>query len=372
MFNLQNKYFAPMLQQHFTSLETRKSVMRAVWLSLLILVAPSLFATPVITSVAPTEGSVAGGTVVTINGTGFNDTCVICSPPFGGLQVFFGSTQATQIKLINPTKIEAVAPPRPPGKVAITVSVMDGSEPNASRREDAFTYTGNWTAEFEPVLFPIFTPPIQGAFGAEFHTVARVAAESEAFDIFGFDTNCTTIDPPVLPDRPFRIGLGETMLNPACNPGVGRLFFVPAAHAGELAANLRVTDITRQAQSHGVEVPVVRLRDFSSTRIVLLGVPVDPRFRNTLRIYGLPGGTQTVKVTVNGATTVVPLHQPASIYEPSYAQFTAFPANPASPGGTVTVAVDPSADGTAAPTAIWAFVSVTNNDNQQITLVTPN
>lgn len=348
--------------------------MRLIRLSLLLLVASPLFGSPVITSVTPSEGSVGGGTHVTITGTGFSDVCIVCSPPFGGLSVFFGGTRATDVKLINPAKIEAVAPPHPPGRVSVTVHQMDGSEPNASTLADAFTYTGDWSAEYEPVLFPIFMGPVRGAFGSEFHTTARVASRGEPFDIFGVDTTCSRIDPPVHPETPFRIGAGETILFPNCTQTAGRLFFVPAAHAEDFVANLRVTDVSRQSQSHGVEIPVARLRDFTAGKIVLLGVPVDARFRNTLRIYGLPGGAQFVNVTVNGVTTGVPLRSSGNLYEPSYAEFTAFPAASQLAAGqsTVTVTIDQPVRGIVGPTAVWAFVSVTNNDTQQITVVTPN
>ncbi|HUR80572.1 MAG TPA: IPT/TIG domain-containing protein [Thermoanaerobaculia bacterium] len=343
----------------------------ALRLSLLLLIAAPLFAVPVINSISPASGLVTGGAKVTIIGQGFNDNCIICSPPFGGLSVYFGNTQATSIKLINPTKIEATAPAHPPGTVPVSVRVMDGSNPNVSVLDNAFTYTGYWEPDFEPVLFPIYTPPIKGAFGAEFHSTARVASEAEPFDIFGYDTNCTLIDPPILPDRPFRIGTGETVLDTRCNPGVGRLFFVPAAHVEDFAANLRVTDITRQAQSHGVEVPVVRLRDFTTSRIVLLGVPIDPRVRNTLRIYGLPGGAQSLIVTIGDVARTINLQEPASMYEPSYAQFSDFPVNAIATDNTISVTIDQMRNGIVPPTAVWAMVSVTNNDTQQITLVTP-
>lgn len=348
--------------------------MRLVRFAVLLLIASSLFGSPVITGVSPASGSVSGGTNVVITGTGFNDNCIICSPPFGGLSLYFGTTRVTELKLINPTKIEAVAPPHPPGPVSITIHQMDGSDPNDFTLPNAFTYTGDdWMTDYEPVLFPIFTPPVKGAFGSEFHTTARAVSRGAAFDIFGVDTNCTLIDPPILPDNPYRIGATETQLPTTCSQTVGRLFFVPTEHADDFVGNLRVTDVSKQSESHGVEIPVVRLDDFTTKKIILMGVPVDARFRNTLRIYGLEGGAQFVNVTMNGVTRTVPLQQSDDLYEPSYAQFTAFPTADQLPAGqdTVTVTIDQPTNGVVPPTAVWAFVSVTNNDTQQITLVTP-
>lgn len=348
--------------------------MRTIRLSLLLLVALSVSGSPVITSVTPSGGPASGGTTVVITGTGFSDVCIVCSPPFGGLSVYFGATRATSEKLINPTRIEVVTPPHPPGPVSVTVNQMNDAERTSFTLPNAFIYTGDWSAEFEPVLFPIFMPPVRGAFGAEFHTTARVASRGEPLDLWGVDTNCTTIDPPITPVNPFRIGTNETPLFTGCSDSVGRFFFARREDVNDLAANLRVADVSGQHESHGVEIPVVRLDDFTVEKIVLLGVPLDPRFRNTLRIYGLPGGAQFVNVTVGGVTHGVPLRPGDGMFEPSYAQFTAFP--PAGQLGsrqnTVTVTIEQPVRGIVGPTAVWAFVSVTNNDTQQITVVTPN
>jgi hypothetical protein len=347
--------------------------MRRFLLIFVILAATSLSAGPVILSVSPSEGSVQGGTTVTLTGTGFNDTCIICSPMFGGLSVYFGNTQvpSAHLKLINPTKLEIIAPPHPPGPVSITIRQLDGSDPSSFTLPNAFTYTGDWEAAYEPVLFPIFAPPIRGAFGSEFHTIARIASAGAPFDIFGVDTNCTTIDPPILPDRPFRIGAEEFVLPTTCSRTTGRLFFVPTQNADDLASNLRVTDVSRLTDNHGVQIPVVRLRDFTSGSIKLLGVPVEARYRNTLRIYGLPGGSQSVNVTVFGTTTTMQLRPGSSIYEPSYAEYTNLPTSLTLPQHIDTMTVTIAQPAGSTPTAIWAFVSVTNNESQQITLVTP-
>jgi hypothetical protein len=239
---------------------------------------------------------------------------------------------------------------------------------------NAFTYTGESMAAFEPVLFPIFLPPIPGAFGSEFRTVANVVSRGEPLDLYGVDTSCTTIDPPLLPQNAFRVGATPVELYTGCSRSTGRIFYVPDGRGEDLAANLRVTDWTRQQGSHGVEIPVVRRDDFTVGKIVLMGVPVDPRFRNALRIYGLPGGAQFVNVTVNGVTRGLPLQPPANLFEPSFAAFTDFPTLAQLPPGqtTVTVTIDQPVRGIVGPTPVWALISVTNNDTQQITTITPN
>jgi IPT/TIG domain len=353
------------------------SAMHAIRLAVLLLIATSAFASPVITSVAPNQGSVFGGTMVVIRGTGFSDNCVICSPPFGGLSVEFGGTPATDVELINPTLIFATSPIHVPGTVDVKVNQMDGSDPNFDVAENAFTYLDEPLEALEAVLFPIFTPPVNGAFGAVFHTTARVASRGQALDLYGVDTNCTLIDPPLDPTRPYRVGASESVLLTSCSESAGRLFYVARDRVDDLVANLRVTDVTRNSQSHGVEIPVVREDDFTTIgKVVLLGVPIDPRFRNTLRIYGLRRGPQEVHVTVNGVTHPLTLQMSDNLFEPSFATFTAFPTAEQLPPDqrTVTVTIqDPlGGRGIAGATPFWAFVSVTNNETQQITTITPN
>ena len=344
-------------------------------LAILLLLASSTLASPVITSVTPSEGRVDGGTRVVIRGSGFSDHC-ICSPPFGGLFVYFGATPSPDVDLIDETTIEAVTPAHLPGTVSVTVHQMDGSEPDRDVFPNGFTFTGVPEQGFEPVLFPIFMPPVRGAFGSEFHTTARMASRIQPFDVYGVDTSCTTIDPPIDPYVPFRIGTAAQELFTGCSDSVGRVMFVPFEHAEQFVAGLRVADVTRQRESHGVEIPVVREKDFVRNRIVLLGVPIDPLYRNTLRIYGLPGEVDDLYVRVNGKSTRVTLPPARNVFEPRYVQFTDFPALAELPPGqtTVTVVVEDvlGGRGFAGSTRFWAFVSVTNNATQEITTVTPN
>ena len=350
--------------------------MRPIRLLFLLLVASSVLASPVITSVTPAEGAVEGGTVVTITGTGFSDNCIVCSPPFGGLSVFFGNVQATGVRLIDATKVEVTAPAHQRGPVPIRIRQLDGSSPDSFTLPNAFTYLAEWGDDLDPVLFPIFMPPVHGAFGSEFRTTVHVAGRLEPIELFGVDTTCTLIDPPLPPTNAYVVGTKSQLLMTRCSESVGRLFYVPRERARQLVANVRVADVSRQGEGHGVEVPVVREEEFVTDRLVLQGVPADPRYRSTLRIYGLdrPTASKKLEVSWNGVRTTVTLEPGRDAFEPWYAELTLAPAQLPTGQDSGTVIVEDAfwGRGFAGATPFWAFVSVTNNDTQQITLVTPN
>ncbi len=91
---------------------------------------------PVVTGVLPTSGSEAGGTVVTISGTGFSTTS-------GATAVDFGSTAATGVSCLTTTSCVATAPSYTgtaslPATVDVTVSV--GGLTSATSTSDQFIY----------------------------------------------------------------------------------------------------------------------------------------------------------------------------------------------------------------------------------------
>ena len=233
---------------------------------------------------------------------------------------------------------------------------------------------------FDPILFPVFSPPVHGQHGAEFRTIAKLWNKgSSAVTVFGFDATCDPLgDPPIFPHSPVNIAPrgDEQPILTDCSSTAGRLFFVPKGDTS-IVANLRVQEMTRQAENHGVEIPVVRRADFSDTSIALVGVPNDPRFRLTLRVYSLGyGGISTVNVTVlarNGeigsTERVALLPGPSRLpFEPSYAAFTGFLPASVYGEGDLTVLIE---NETPNSPPIWAFITVTNNETQHLTTVTP-
>jgi hypothetical protein len=325
--------------------------------ALFLFAASSALAAVTVTSVTPGAGPVAGGTHVIIKGTGFSNNCNICSPPLAPPLVYFGGEASPAVTFIDSTTLEAVTPPHFPGAFAVTVVNHDHA--GEAGLVNAFTFTGDLNEAFEQILFPIFSRPVFGAFNSEFHTVPVVWNKGTSpVSFYGSDLECYLINPPrgrFVPQT-FRADQEfESTLLPDCSQSIGRVFWV--TKGAELAANLRVADVSRSATSHGTEIPVVRRAGFTTGRIALLGVPADPRFRITLRIYSLAQSSDPVNI--DGFNRQVFLTPGRDVFEPSYAVVSDLPR-------TMRRVVI-----TSSPVPLWAFITVTNNETQHITTITP-
>ena len=87
---------------------------------------------PSVTGVSPNAGAEAGGTGVTISGTGF-------APGKTATAVKFGKTQSTSINCISTTECTAVSPPHAIGAVDVKVTV-DKTSSAKNVPADQFTY----------------------------------------------------------------------------------------------------------------------------------------------------------------------------------------------------------------------------------------
>lgn len=83
-------------------------------------------------TLTPSRGHVNGGTLVSLNGEGFD-----ALPP-GVLGVLFGDDPATDVHLVSPTLITAVSPPHKHGQVYVKISLNGDGMPGFGRR--GFTY----------------------------------------------------------------------------------------------------------------------------------------------------------------------------------------------------------------------------------------
>jgi large repetitive protein len=91
---------------------------------------------PLLTSISPASGSTAGGTSVTITGTGFN----------GATDVLFGATAGTSLTVVSDTTITIISPAHTTGTVDVTVTTPIGT--SAVVVADQFTYGPLPTARF--------------------------------------------------------------------------------------------------------------------------------------------------------------------------------------------------------------------------------
>ncbi|HYH08332.1 MAG TPA: IPT/TIG domain-containing protein [Thermoanaerobaculia bacterium] len=312
-------------------------------------------------TMTPTSGPTTGGTEVTIKGQ-FGEW------PYA---VVFGSTPALETRRVDAQTLVAKTPAHLPGVSEVRIFEYDiflGTDLT-------FTFEGGIPEErFERILLPVFTPPVQGAFGSEFHTRLRGATHggppAQFMTGFGLRETCQVICPEI-PERDltdwgvtFSFRDNGTSYEPNGKPG--RFVFVDQNLVEALSLNLRVFDVSRTGLNFGTQIPVVPESAFKPGRLTLLGVPGDTRFRNTLRIYAVQ--PVTVDVLVNGQVNrTVSLLPGTTIFDPAYTQIGDLPA-----GGEdmqITILENGPTDGPATP--IWAFVTVTNNETQLITTIAP-
>lgn len=294
-------------------------------------------------TIDPASGPTTGGNTVTIRCPDLGDW------PYG---VVFGETAATTTDRVDATTLTAIAPAHLPGAVSIRLFEYDIFRGTNLK----YTFVGEIPEQMTRFLLPIFIPPVEGAFGSQFITDFRARAEGfDSIQLYGVHEKSHSSESPL------ELGHAPNGYQPrdilyAGQPG--RFFYVKSEDANDFSASLHVYDTSRGAEHRGTQIPIVR-EDAFDTRLLLLGVPTDPRYRNTLRIYGTEPTAVTVRI---GDAAPISLVVPGTNdpYQPSYAQFTAFPVG----GDPVDVKID-------APVPVWAFVSTTNNDTQLITTITP-
>lgn len=242
--------------------------------------------------------------------------------------------------------------------------------------------TDHVTAQTSPpapniVLLPAPVGVTQGAYGSQWETElwihnsqGQAVIVTWGVCILDGSEQCFVSIPP-----------GETVIFPAQE---GRTYetITVGSNLEALHFNLRTRDRSRAAQSAGTEIPVVRGEEFYYKPIWLLNVSIDPRFRNTLRIFLHPlDGSLTVTVRVHDASEgvllaerVVTIQSPP--FHPPFATgwgigsamltdiLTGLP--PGVDRARIEIAPVGSSSG-----RFWAYVSTTNNETQQITTVTP-
>ena len=237
--------------------------------------------------------------------------------------------------------------------------------------------------EFERVLVPIvlLSFGIPGAYGSLWTTeiVGRNDADVPVV-VQGWQHPSSCGGIPECPNYEVPAHASFTVYGGGSLDGAypGLFQFVSKPGNERVSFNLRVFDISRQSLTWGTEIPVVRERDVRTGTVALLNVPTDSRFRTMLRVYDFDGAlNHTVLVRfyadqdvlaetrltlshLGEVTGEIPGYAQIGNFTDTFPQLSAFP--------RLRVEITPISEGV----RFWAFISVTNNETQHITTITPH
>jgi hypothetical protein len=327
-------------------------------------------AEPTIHELLPAAGFPWGGTRVNIQGADLlGEPFLSCygSAPCP-ITVLFGDVPG-DVESAAPSHVTVIAPAHARGVTDVTIKVV--GRPDAYLA-NAFTFTdladefgsGEWTAFF----IPVNANDVNGAHGSIWRTELTVHNPTE-FTVPLDGVLCEQNDPSPCP----RLSLapGETKsirLYPG--RGEGATLIVPNGIADELSMSLRVRDLSRNAEDWGTEVPIVQREQFVYVHR-LLDIPTDPRYRVLLRTFG--GWRTIVRVyPLSGNDVLDELHFERDLNGDTVMVDPITPAVRSSGHERVRVLVEfqsgPLDD---PPSGGWAFVSLTNNQTQHVTIISP-
>lgn len=229
----------------------------------------------------------------------------------------------------------------------------------------------------EKMLIPVAVENSPGAFGAVWNSDFWLRNDSDqSVDVI--QNLCYLQLNPIGCSIPPKTNVHRsTLLIESITNVPARLLYVPTERAKDVLFSLRVRDLTRENVSGGTELPIVRERDFHTSAIQFINVPMESNFRVTLRIYDVDlHETAEFRVTVTPFSDgpvpavidqrivqIVRSHHDDSPFVPGYAQISdLMPIT-----GRVSILIEPITPSL----RFWAFVSVTNNTTQEITTILP-
>jgi hypothetical protein len=272
---------------------------------------------------------------------------------------------------VDPCSVIAFLPPHAAGPVDVSVQVNDTTYTVKSTLRYLDKSATPDDAAFERVLVPIiyFGP---GAYGSQWETDAILRnVGSTALQWFS-----SVAHPPLCDAGDCSVRANGTFpLSNFGNRPKGLVLFIPRTISDDVHYGLIARDTSRDPSAWGAEARVVREKDARYGKFVIENVPLDSRYRTTLRIYAIDGGASVVKVSAFvsdvGSVATVQLEgcdaPPCNSADPGFGTFDVRSLFPQFPDKSrITLFID-------APVLRphWALVSVTNNTTQHVTVISP-
>lgn len=308
--------------------------MKHVILALALILAPIAAAAATVSALTPAAGTTAGGEYVHIRGSALDAVALVT---FGG--------DPAAIAERNGTELVVVAPPHAAGRVDVALIV-----PVAPSQVVAgvYTYEQSGAGDLVRVLLPI-AASAPGALQSNWVT-----------ELFAFNGNA---EPAVIAGTTIAPFTTAALTVTPDAGSSGAFVAIPRPLAESVTIHARVHDTTRDADGWGAEIPAVPDSQFRRTA-VLLGIPNDSRYRTLLRVYAYDGGDGEATLVLRDDTTGAALDTRVLILPNGYAQI---PLD--APAGHVRLRAEVTSTSFL---PLWAFVSITNNLTQQVTISTPS
>lgn len=356
--------------------------MRRTLISLLLLVISSgaiAQTAPKVGGISRTFGPTLGGTVLTISGSNLlpQVACLLPCPT----TVMFGDVEAS-LKGETKSLLRVVTPAHSAGTVDVTIHIA-GNAPIVL--PNAFTFTTNAASSYEMVLLPIHIDGVlHGAHGSEWTTSLWIRNNGPDL-VYVAPWTCPDVCPAVFPwTYALEVRRSMQQLTPMSDAADGnpsRLLYISQAGSADVSFSLRFADQSRGLIDAGIDLPVIRENEALHSAAQLFSVPLRPTFRVLLRLYELGEAPSRFRVTIYAQSELAdepPIHTEeltATVSEGSFAPRAGY----AQLDITGLLRIEKAWPDTARieitpltpDSRYWAFASVTSNDTQFVTLVTP-
>lgn len=337
---------------------------------------------PVIQSITPDSGPSSGGTTVVITGTNLDAAavCLLPCPPrviFGDIAVDATEKSSTQLTVVTPAHAE--------GTVDVTVAIT-GRNPVVVT--DGFTFMAGQEDLYERALLPIyFKDVVPGAHGTQWRTDLWIH-NGGANDVAIAPMVCPAATPcPAVFPNTYTLGAGHSVHNPTAffaeyETNLSQILYIAKPGAKDVSMSLRFADVSRNTLNGGTDLPIIRESELLTRSAQLFDVPlVGQNFRVMLRIYDVtysdaaysvllyPSGEGAAEATYGMTLYAVTPRATPFRDEAAYAEFdlTSLLQLPRVWPESVRIEIKPLTPGS----RFWAFASVTNNETQLVTLITP-
>ncbi len=307
-----------------------------------------LLAQLTVSTITPRSGLIGGGTIVHLHGTNLFAGSGLCGNPLGCFAyVQFGGTNGNVI-YDSADEIVVAAPPHAAGPVDLVVRLYPS---NATvTLTNAFTYEDPDDATVR-LLLPI-AAGTQGILNTSWQTDILAHNETASPVVIAG----TTVPP---------LATQKLALSPS---STGMFLQIPRSVFEGVTITTHVHDTTHDAENLGVDVPSIPESQFRRA-VVLPGIPNDGRYRVLLRVYGYPGNYAFVVRVRDDSTGELLSTQTVPFFLDSDPQYLQMPISAPQTSHTLRVEVT---TGLPFDPPIWAFLTLTNNTTENVTLITPS